>query len=137
MQYAVMPVLTRATRGFLYPGGCPQRRTAHGQPAARRPAQPGPRRARMTEMAASLAGKTALVTGAATGIGQAIAAALPGRGAVVVNHNHTPDAAANTVAQIEATGGIAMAIAADVSSRDEYQAMVGPMLAVTGAGTCW
>lgn len=56
----------------------------------------------MTEPAASLAGKTALVTGAATGIGQAIAIALAAAGArVVVNHNHTHDAADNTVARIE------------------------------------
>jgi 3-oxoacyl-[acyl-carrier protein] reductase len=87
----------------------------------------------MTEMAASLAGKTALVTGAATGIGQAVAAALAGAGArIVVNHNHTPDEADKTVAEIEAAGGTALAIAADVSSRGEYQAMVSRMLAEYG-----
>jgi NAD(P)-dependent dehydrogenase (short-subunit alcohol dehydrogenase family) len=51
---------------------------------------------------------------------------------VVVNHNHTPDAADNTAAAIEAAGGTALAIAADVSSRREYQSMVRRMLAAYG-----
>ena len=45
----------------------------------------------MTGPAASLAGRTALVTGVATGIGQAIALAPTAAGArAAVNHNHTP-----------------------------------------------
>lgn len=81
----------------------------------------------------SLAGKTALVTGAATGIGQAIATSLAAAGArVVVNHNHTPDAAATTVAQIKSAGGTAMSVAADISSRSEYQTMVNSMLETYG-----
>jgi len=81
----------------------------------------------------SLTGKTALVTGAATGIGHAIALALAAAGAtVVVNHNHTGEAADKVVAEIEAAGGTAAAIAADVSSGTEYQAMVEQMLAVYG-----
>jgi 3-oxoacyl-[acyl-carrier protein] reductase len=83
----------------------------------------------MSESATSLAGKTALVTGAATGIGRAIAAALAAAGAsVVVNHNHTPQPAEKVVAEIGEAGGTAVAIAADVSSRIEYQAMVDRML---------
>jgi 3-oxoacyl-[acyl-carrier protein] reductase len=77
----------------------------------------------------SLAGKTALVTGAATGIGKAIAGALAAGGArVVVNHPHTPEPAAAVVADIAAAGGVALAIAADISSRADYQAMVGRLL---------
>ena len=54
----------------------------------------------------SLAGKTALVTGAATGIGKAIAVALAGQGAwVVINHPRTPEPAEKVVAEIEAAGG--------------------------------
>jgi 3-oxoacyl-[acyl-carrier protein] reductase len=81
----------------------------------------------------SLTGKTALVTGAATGIGKAIAAALAAAGArVVVNHPHTPQPAATVVADIQAAGGVALAVAADISNRAEYQAMVGRLLGEWG-----
>jgi len=87
----------------------------------------------MSNSAATLEGKTALVTGAATGIGKAIAAALAAAGArVVVNHNHTPEPAEKVVAGIEATGGTAIAVAADISSRAEYLAMVEGLLAEYG-----
>jgi len=77
----------------------------------------------------SLAGKTALVTGAATGIGKAIAVDLAAAGArVVVNHPHTPQPAAAVVADIAAAGGSAVAVAADISVRAEYQAMVERLL---------
>ena len=81
----------------------------------------------------ALAGKVALVTGAATGIGKAIAAVLAAAGAnVVINHNHTPDLAGKLAAGIEAAGGTAVAIAADVTSRAEYQAMIEQTLATFG-----
>jgi 3-oxoacyl-[acyl-carrier protein] reductase len=81
----------------------------------------------------SLAGKAALVTGAATGIGKAIATALATAGArVVVNHPHTPELAAAVVAAIQAAGGSALAVAADISDRAEYQAMVERLLGEWG-----
>jgi 3-oxoacyl-[acyl-carrier protein] reductase len=80
--------------------------------------------------AAPLAGKTALVTGAATGIGRAIAGALAAAGAnVVINHNHMPAPAGKVLAEITAAGGTAIAAAADVSNRAQYQAMVEQLLA--------
>jgi len=87
----------------------------------------------MNQPATSLTGKTALVIGAATGTGQAIAAALAASGArVVINHPHTPELADKVVAGIEASGGQALAIAADISSRSEYRAMVERMLGEYG-----
>jgi 3-oxoacyl-[acyl-carrier protein] reductase len=87
----------------------------------------------MSKSATSLEGKAALVTGAATGIGKAIAAALAAAGAaVVVNHNHTPEPADKLVADIKAARGTAIAAAADISSRAQYQAMVERLLAEFG-----
>ncbi len=65
-----------------------------------------------------LAGKTALVTGASRGIGRAIALRLGRAGAsVVVNYAASPDKAQEVVAAIEAGGGQATAIQADMSRR--------------------
>jgi 3-oxoacyl-[acyl-carrier protein] reductase len=72
-----------------------------------------------------LAGKVGIVTGAATGIGKAIAIAMAAVGGrVVVNHLKTPDRAEAVVAQITGGGGEAIAVAADVSKRTEYLALV-------------
>jgi 3-oxoacyl-[acyl-carrier protein] reductase len=87
----------------------------------------------MSGSTTSLEGKAALVTGSASGIGKAIAAELASEGArVVVNHNHTPEAADKVVADINAAGGTAIAAAADISSRAQYQAMVERLLAEFG-----
>ena len=76
-------------------------------------------------MSGQLDGKAAIVTGAATGIGKAIAFALAVDGArVVVNHLNTPEAAEAVVAQITRDGGEAIAVAADVGKRVAYTAMV-------------
>lgn len=63
-----------------------------------------------------LAGKVALVTGSSRGIGRAIALRLGRAGAsVVVNYATSPDKAQEVVAAIEAGGGRATAIQADIS----------------------
>src|SRR4051812_17157761 len=68
-----------------------------------------------------LAGRVAIITGAATGIGKAIATRLAGDGAhVVVNHLDTPDEADALVATIADDGGSAVAIQADVSHREQF-----------------
>ncbi|MGF6884613.1 NAD(P)-dependent dehydrogenase (short-subunit alcohol dehydrogenase family) [Nocardia sp. GAS34] len=77
----------------------------------------------------ALTGKVALVTGAATGIGKAIAHALAAAGArVAINHPHTPEVAAAAVAEITSSGGTVIDLAADVRDRDEYAAMVDRLI---------
>ena len=71
-----------------------------------------------------LQGQTALVTGAASGIGAGVARVLAAAGAAVaVNYVTGSDAAEAIVADIRAAGGTAMAVRADVSREDEVQAM--------------
>jgi 3-oxoacyl-[acyl-carrier protein] reductase len=73
----------------------------------------------------SLHGKTALITGAATGIGRAIALLFAQAGArVVVNHLRQADAAQTVVQAITPMGGDAFAIDADVGRATEVQRLV-------------
>ncbi|MCW5671081.1 MAG: 3-oxoacyl-ACP reductase FabG [Hydrogenophaga sp.] len=73
----------------------------------------------------SLQGKTALVTGAATGIGRAIAIVFAQAGArVVINHLGQAEAAQAVVQAIQRDGGDAFAIDADVSQADAVQRLV-------------
>jgi NAD(P)-dependent dehydrogenase (short-subunit alcohol dehydrogenase family) len=70
------------------------------------------------------AGKVALVTGATTGIGQAIAVRLASEGALV-GVNRKPDLDANeTLGMIKAAGGQAFDIAADMRDPKQVKAMV-------------
>lgn len=69
-----------------------------------------------------LAGQTAVVTGANSGIGRGIAKALGGAGAnVVVNYVVDETAAEEVVAEIEEKGSQAEAVYADVSVEDEVK----------------
>jgi NAD(P)-dependent dehydrogenase (short-subunit alcohol dehydrogenase family) len=71
----------------------------------------------------SVAGKTAIVTGAATGIGAATATLLAARGARVLAAGLQPDELRETVAAIEADGGEALAIEADLSDPVQIEAV--------------
>jgi enoyl-[acyl-carrier protein] reductase III len=75
-------------------------------------------------MSAALAGKVALVTGAARGIGRAIALKLASEGCdIAVNYYNSADEAAALCEQIEAQGRRACAIAASVGIPDSVDAL--------------
>ncbi len=75
-----------------------------------------------------LAGQKALVTGASSGIGRAIAIAIGAAGAsVVVNYIGKSDPANDVVNSIKKKGGEAIAIEADVGSEDQVENMFDKM----------
>jgi glucose 1-dehydrogenase len=75
-----------------------------------------------------LEGQSALVTGANSGIGKAVAIALANDGAkVVVNYVTKPELADAVVEEIKANGGTAIALQADVSNEQQVQSMFQEM----------
>ena len=82
---------------------------------------------------AQLTDRVAIVTGASRGIGRAIALELGRRGArVVVNYNQSAGAAEEVVQAIEAEGGSAKAIKADVSDFEEAQSLIKTVIEAYG-----
>jgi 2-hydroxycyclohexanecarboxyl-CoA dehydrogenase len=79
--------------------------------------------------------KTALVTGAASGIGRACSLALAQEGIAIGVLDLDPDGSATVVAEIEAAGGKAIALQADISSRPQVEAAVAKLRAAFGPVT--
>lgn len=68
--------------------------------------------------------RVAIITGAGRGLGRAHALALAARGARVVVNELNEEDAADAAAEIEAAGGEAMAIGANVADSEQVEAMV-------------
>jgi 3-oxoacyl-[acyl-carrier protein] reductase len=75
-----------------------------------------------------LKGKVALVTGAAQGIGKAVALLLARNGADIVVSDINLEKAEETVKEIESIGPRAMAVKVDVANLDHVEQMVGTIL---------
>ena len=71
-----------------------------------------------------LTGRVALVTGSSRGIGKAIAQTLAAAGAKVVVTSRKVEACETVVAEIEAAGGQALAVACNVSRKEQVEALV-------------
>lgn len=80
-----------------------------------------------------LKGQKALVTGASSGIGEAVARHLAQAGAaVVVNYNSDRESAETIVNDIRSEGGEAISIGANVAKEDDVKAMFDEMLKTFG-----
>ncbi|MQR98280.1 acetoin reductase [Gluconobacter aidae] len=92
----------------------------------------------------SLSGKIAAVTGAAQGIGKAIALRLARDGADLILLDVKQDTLAETAKEVEALGRRAVALTADISNRDQFRSTLadaaktlgGLDIMVNNAGIC-
>jgi 3-hydroxybutyrate dehydrogenase len=80
----------------------------------------------------TLEGKSAIVTGAASGIGREIASTYARAGAKVAIADLNPDAANATAAQIREQGGQALGVAMDVANEDAVNAGVAAVVSQWG-----
>ncbi|EFM08564.1 short-chain dehydrogenase/reductase SDR [Paenibacillus curdlanolyticus YK9] len=71
-----------------------------------------------------LSGKVAVITGAASGMGKAIAELYAAEGAKVIVSDLRVEAAQAVVSNIEASGGTAVAVAANVAKEEDVQQLI-------------
>jgi NAD(P)-dependent dehydrogenase (short-subunit alcohol dehydrogenase family) len=79
-----------------------------------------------------LHGKRALIAGSSSGIGSAIATSLAAEGVSVVVHGRNADSATQVVKQIEADGGSAVAVLADLGESDQVARVADEACAAFG-----
>src|SRR5215469_1581635 len=82
---------------------------------------------------AQLAGRTALVTGAGSGLGRAISLAYAGQGARIAAADISSEKAAETVEKIKLQGGEATAYSLDVTKRNDVDAIVNNVVQKFGS----
>jgi NADP-dependent 3-hydroxy acid dehydrogenase YdfG len=87
-------------------------------------------------MAGSLDGRRALITGASSGIGEATAVAMVAEGAAVALGARRKDRLDDLAGRIEADGGKAVAIEADISEEEQAKALVETAHAELGGLDC-
>ena len=86
----------------------------------------------MARISADLTGQAAIVTGAARGLGRAIAVTLAAAGAKVACIDVNAESLAETVAAIRAAGGTAEPIACDVTDSDRVGEVVDEVVKLWG-----
>jgi 3-oxoacyl-[acyl-carrier protein] reductase len=79
-----------------------------------------------------LSGRVAIVTGSSSGIGRAVASELARRGMSVVVTSRSPERAAAAAAAIEAEGGTALGVAAELTEPEAPGALVARSLEAFG-----
>jgi NAD(P)-dependent dehydrogenase (short-subunit alcohol dehydrogenase family) len=79
-----------------------------------------------------LSGKTALVTGSTDGVGRLVARKLGQAGARVLVHGRDAERGARVITEIEASGGAATFLAADLASLEEVRRLAGAVQATIG-----
>lgn len=77
-------------------------------------------------------GKVGLVTGGGSGIGAAVAAAYAKAGGAIVIADYNADAARAVAQRIEAAGGRALAVQADVTQLEDIERMIGAAVETYG-----
>jgi NAD(P)-dependent dehydrogenase (short-subunit alcohol dehydrogenase family) len=83
-------------------------------------------------MAASMAGKVALITGGGSGIGRATALRVAREGVKIMIADYNPDGAVKTVAMIKEAGGTGDCVAADVTVAGQVEMMVNKTIETYG-----
>jgi 3-oxoacyl-[acyl-carrier protein] reductase len=86
----------------------------------------------VSRITVDLSGRPAIVTGAARGLGRAIAVSLAAAGAKVACVDINTETLADTVGAIRAAGGTAEPIACDVTKSDQFNAAVDRVVELWG-----